>query len=435
MRSIAPPGRVVPAGMSPDVLDVAATRAAMDHLDCVHSVAEAAERRQTELVGRLVSSSWWRLEGARSPAAWLMSRLGIDDEVARRLVRRAELCLRLRSWAAAYETGEVPSGHVDRLARAVGNCWDKAVADEDALLAAALDQGPTEWADTVADWAARQRPVDAEQRWVARSVRLGHDLFGDLHGTFCLPGDDGHAVAAAIDAATPAPDPERFDGPEPRSLAARRADALIGLVCGEGESRTPATVVIVDRELLERPTPAPPPACTPATAQPGGVPAGSAGAHGAAAGAAGPAAPPSAAAVAATVRNGRPVRFDARKRCDHQSVAITPSAARRLGCEATVTVARADAAGTVLSLGRATRTFTSTQRRALAVRWRRCAFKHCDVAFHRCEIHHRIPWAEGGRTDLDNAVPLCRYHHHLVHDDGWVHPHRRHDGLPPPDTS
>jgi hypothetical protein len=41
------------------------------------------------------------------------------------------------------------------------------------------------------------------------------------------------------------------------------------------------------------------------------------------------------------------------------------------------------------------------------------------VPFHRCEIHH-IHWFEhGGPTDLDNLVPLCSRHHHLVHDLGW----------------
>ncbi len=30
-----------------------------------------------------------------------------------------------------------------------------------------------------------------------------------------------------------------------------------------------------------------------------------------------------------------------------------------------------------------------------------------------------IWWRHGGRTDLDNLLPLCTRHHHEVHDGGW----------------
>ncbi|MEI6497936.1 MAG: HNH endonuclease signature motif containing protein, partial [Actinomycetota bacterium] len=56
---------------------------------------------------------------------------------------------------------------------------------------------------------------------------------------------------------------------------------------------------------------------------------------------------------------------------------------------------------------------------ALRAMYRTCAFDGCDVAFHRCEIHHIIPWERGGPTDLDNLIPLCSRHHHLVHDLAW----------------
>ena len=28
-------------------------------------------------------------------------------------------------------------------------------------------------------------------------------------------------------------------------------------------------------------------------------------------------------------------------------------------------------------------------------------------------------WIDGGRTDLDDLVLLCRYHHVLCHEGGW----------------
>jgi len=30
-----------------------------------------------------------------------------------------------------------------------------------------------------------------------------------------------------------------------------------------------------------------------------------------------------------------------------------------------------------------------------------------------------LSWIEGGPTDLDNLVLLCRRHHRMVHEGGW----------------
>jgi len=36
------------------------------------------------------------------------------------------------------------------------------------------------------------------------------------------------------------------------------------------------------------------------------------------------------------------------------------------------------------------------------------------------DLHHIQYWSNGGRTKLDNLVSLCRYHHMLVHDRGYL---------------
>jgi hypothetical protein len=37
-----------------------------------------------------------------------------------------------------------------------------------------------------------------------------------------------------------------------------------------------------------------------------------------------------------------------------------------------------------------------------------------------CDAHHILPWNRGGRTDLDNLIPLrTQHHHHLVHEGQW----------------
>jgi len=34
-------------------------------------------------------------------------------------------------------------------------------------------------------------------------------------------------------------------------------------------------------------------------------------------------------------------------------------------------------------------------------------------------VHHVVPWAQGGRTHVDNGVLLCWYHHHTIDTPGW----------------
>jgi hypothetical protein len=37
----------------------------------------------------------------------------------------------------------------------------------------------------------------------------------------------------------------------------------------------------------------------------------------------------------------------------------------------------------------------------------------------RIDGHHLRHWAQGGSTDLDNLVTICRAHHWKVHEGGW----------------
>ena len=73
-----------------------------------------------------------------------------------------------------------------------------------------------------------------------------------------------------------------------------------------------------------------------------------------------------------------------------------------------------------LDLGRTTRLASRAQRRALRALYRGCAIPGCTVAYDRCKLHHIIWWRHGGRTDLDNLLPLCSKHHGNVHHDGWI---------------
>ena len=70
--------------------------------------------------------------------------------------------------------------------------------------------------------------------------------------------------------------------------------------------------------------------------------------------------------------------------------------------------------GSVLNVGRRTRTIPPHIRRALEERDRGCRFPGCACRF--TEAHHVKHWADGGETSLRNTLLLCRRHHRAVHE-------------------
>ncbi|HZQ85330.1 MAG TPA: DUF222 domain-containing protein [Acidimicrobiales bacterium] len=98
--------------------------------------------------------------------------------------------------------------------------------------------------------------------------------------------------------------------------------------------------------------------------------------------------------------------------------AVAPDTARRLSCAATI-LPMLEREGEPLKVGRATRTPSRAQRRALRRRDGGCRFPGCSMRRY-VQAHHISHWQDGGPTDLDNLVLLCSHHHHLVHEGGWA---------------
>lgn len=116
---------------------------------------------------------------------------------------------------------------------------------------------------------------------------------------------------------------------------------------------------------------------------------------------------------------------------------LSIDAARMLACDAVVSRIVVDDHGVPLAHGRAHRTATAAQRRALAIRDGGCAFPSCATPAAWTDAHHIEHWLDGGATDLDNLVLLCGHHHRLMHHTGWevrVGPDRRPEFLPPPEV-
>jgi hypothetical protein len=107
---------------------------------------------------------------------------------------------------------------------------------------------------------------------------------------------------------------------------------------------------------------------------------------------------------------------------------LSAATIRRLACDADVIPVVLGGKSEVLDQGRATRTWTTAQRRAA---WTR---DHGHCTYPRCsnkprELHHIKHWIRHhGPSDLDNGTWLCTFHHWLVHEGGWT-AHRDPHGL------
>jgi hypothetical protein len=264
-------------------------------------------------------------------------------------------------------------------------------------------------------WKRRNRADEAEEER-ARHASRGFSVFPDEEGMYMVRGRLTPEVAAAlmraIEAASDAlhrepVNPWASDADAARQAAQRRADALgllaeRALAAGFGETGV------------------------------GGAPAGEGAAHAHEAGALGAAAPTRPSPSPAPVSGTRAQRYQVVLHVDADTLSedaepgrshledgtrVSAETSRRLACDASVVrvVHRED--GSILDLGRKTRTISPALRRALDVRDQGCRFPGCGRRF--TDAHHVRHWADGGSTSLENCLLLCRFHHRLVHEEGW----------------
>jgi hypothetical protein len=104
---------------------------------------------------------------------------------------------------------------------------------------------------------------------------------------------------------------------------------------------------------------------------------------------------------------------------------LTAEEIRRISCDAHLTRVIFGTDSQPLDVGRTKRLVTPPLRIAVVARDLHCVFPGCDRPASWCDIHHLIPWSQGGPTSLDNLVMLCRHHHTLIHEGGW-----RIEGIP-----
>ncbi len=99
--------------------------------------------------------------------------------------------------------------------------------------------------------------------------------------------------------------------------------------------------------------------------------------------------------------------------------AVSVTTAQMLACTATLSWMLHDHDGTVLDVGRRRRRPTAALRRAARERDKcRCRYPGCES--RRVDLHHIQYWSNGGRTSLANLISLCKRHHMLVHERGYL---------------
>jgi hypothetical protein len=396
----------------------------VDSLDHVHALIQQMTAIELELIREVDGRAIAVEQGATGTVAWLRDRHRVSPQAASRQVKlAAALHPDLPATADALAAGVVNAEQAQVIAAAVADLpAEHRAAGEKHLVGEAGVFGPRELAtlgrrlfEVVAPEEADERAqaalVRAEERaYQGRDLRLSEvpgesrvrltgwldrESAAQLHAALdplCAPrtaarttrsAAPGSAAPGSAAPGSAGPDTGGYKaaGPDLRTPGQRRADALIevcrlAMTCGDlpdnGGDR-PQLVVTVNIDTLRT--------------QIG----------------------------AATLDDGTP---------------LSPAAARRLACDTALLPAILGSASQVLDVGQQRRLFTGPLRRALILRDRGCAFPGCDRPPRWCDGHHITHWADGGPTNLANAVLLCGHHHRLIHHSHWQIRQNPTDGHP-----
>jgi uncharacterized protein DUF222 len=316
-----------------------------------------------------------------STGAWLREKLNVSATVAGRTVRLArDLADVLPETAAKLADGDISAAHCRVIASLRRDLKDEAVRAADPHLAdAATTHTPHELLGFVSHVRHAYRPDLAagneRSAYDERQLTAASTLGGLGVGRWSGDPISQEIIMTAIHAASAPTGPV-----DPRSAAQRRYDGLVAICERALKARelpetggvAPHVSVIVDYNTLIK----------------------------------------AAGAPAATLGFG---------------TVISADAARMLACDASISRIITGPEGQILDSGRATRTFTAAQRRAIIARDRHCQHGHCDTPAAWCDIHHKTHWADGGPTSIDNATLLCGRHHRQHHRE------QHQTGTDPPD--
>ena len=376
---------------------------------------DALTARVALVEAAFVRSGLHEIDGAGSMATWLRHRSGLHDADARRASRRAERLAVWRGVGDAWLRGEIVGPVVDAAVALIPERHIERFALHDSETMRALEGlSPSEARSALRHWVER---ADAELEAEAARAGLGSPiderpqrslyLSRTLDDLAVLDGrfdSDGAAVIEAALRIAERPDDEG----EHRQGSQRRGDALV-TICGffiDNHERTgdsgrqrPNVAVVIDLPTMW-----------------------SLSLRGA-----GVRTQEELSSYLERHRAGPVERAWFQECFDHvfgtamtlDGRVLSAVASKVFGCDSAMS-RLLTAEGRILDHGRSVREFTPSQRQAVFVRDQGCRYPGCTAGPRYCDIHHVIPWELGGRSDLDNAVALCRHHHGVIHRPGWA---------------
>jgi hypothetical protein len=361
------------AGLEPTALGDDETLLAL------HRQAERITALTTRATGAFDASLAWEGAGARSAAAWLVTRAHLPGSTARRRVRLARALRHMPTVEETWLNGDVGDAQVGLLARTrTPASADAFTRDEAMLVAHAGRLRFRDFARVMSYWRLRADAAgmedEAERQHDARRLHLSQS-FGEAWIVDGLLDPIGGAIVADelrrltdeafaadwAEAKARVGDEVRADDLR-RTHAQRRADALVEMATRSaaapagGRRPAPLFTVLVGYETFAGPL--------------------------------------------CELANG---------------TVVTPGSLVPYLAEAEIERVVFDGPRRVIDVGVRRRLFRGATRRAVRVRDRECFHPFCDVPAEECEVDHVQPYEAGGPTTQANGRPACGFHNRTRH--------------------
>lgn len=341
------------------------------------------EARRACLLARWDGRTVWAGDGARSAAAWLAAQGETSRQKAWWDVHVARSLRQMPATEAAYQDGRLHTAKVALLVKVRAKVEDIFAAHEAFLVEQLVELTVAEAGRFLAAWRRRALPDAGEGEAKAATEEMRLHLSPGFEGRWLLDGELDAESGAIVDGAIAAAVDEMFrrgqaTADDGVTVARRRAEALVELVergakgtSTQGAPRPTVVVTVDHRTLAHQPV------------------------------------------------DG--IEDLHTRMCDIAGVgSVALSTVERMACDCNLVRIVLGADSEVLDVGRDLRLPSRAMRRALRVRDKGCVFPGCDVEVDRCEAHHVVPWEWEGDTSLENLALLCRFHHHQVHEGGYV---------------